>query len=257
MAAPTFLSIGPIRSGTSTLWEYFRRHPQVHVPSEKEVHFFDRHYDLGIDRYENLFDEGFSVRGELTPSYLFHLDRIKKHYPDIKLILHIRDPIERYVSEVSHNIRMLVENYAERYENAEDKAHLQGGLNRLVMKSRLSSPEFVHHIQDLANIKGMLVRPDATELKWARYDQTIEKLKALDFDFYLLSCETMATGYQKAYDGVCDFIGAPRFETAPIRRNASDRITFQLTDTERQALRVYYEPVYTYLREEHGITFDG
>lgn len=257
MAAPTFLSIGPIRSGTSTLWQYFRRHPHIHVPDEKEVHFFDRHYELGIDRYEMLFDESFSVRGELTPSYLFHLDRIKNHYPRIKLILHIRDPIERYVSEVSHNIRMLVENYAERYESAEDKAHMQGGLNRRVMKNRLSSPEFVHHIQDLGNIRAMLNRPEATELRWGRYDLTIEKLKALDFDFHLLSCETLASDHQSVYDSVCDFIGAPRFQCDPIRRNASDRISFNLTETERQSLQSYYSPVYAYLRDEYGITFDG
>ena len=47
---PDFLGIGAQRSGTTWLYEQLRGHPQVVMSSKrKEIHFFDRHYDRGLD----------------------------------------------------------------------------------------------------------------------------------------------------------------------------------------------------------------
>ena len=47
---PQAIIIGVKKGGTRALLEFLKEHPDVRAPS-KEVHFFDRHYDLGLDWY--------------------------------------------------------------------------------------------------------------------------------------------------------------------------------------------------------------
>jgi hypothetical protein len=74
------------------------------LPRKKELHFFDKNYDLGIDHYKSEFDacSGESLVGEVTPQY-FHnpvvAPLIKKHLPEIKMFVSLRNPVERAYSQ--------------------------------------------------------------------------------------------------------------------------------------------------------------
>jgi hypothetical protein len=99
---PDFIGIGAQRSGTSWVYNCLLDHPEVFLP-QKEVHFFDNKYDQGVDWYTGLFaakgDK--SVCGEFTPDYMFHpecLQRIKDYKPDVKLIIVLREPLQRALS---------------------------------------------------------------------------------------------------------------------------------------------------------------
>ena len=100
---PNFLVIGSARCGTSWLDENLRQHPEVYLPrDDKEVHFFDNKYHMGIEWYERFF-EGSEAQaiGEVTPSYLYYghvAGRIKEHVPDVKMIALLRNPAERAYS---------------------------------------------------------------------------------------------------------------------------------------------------------------
>jgi hypothetical protein len=98
---PNFLIIGAARCGTSYLASNFRSHPEIFVPTEKELHFFERDYDKGMDFYESYFpdnaDTKFKAVGEATPAYLYFPDmpeRIHEHLPDAKLIASLRNPVD-------------------------------------------------------------------------------------------------------------------------------------------------------------------
>src|ERR671923_54757 len=52
---PTFLLIGAMKSGTTTLYHYLARHPDVFMPALKEPNFFNDHWHRGIGWYERLF----------------------------------------------------------------------------------------------------------------------------------------------------------------------------------------------------------
>lgn len=52
MTLPNFLHIGPDRAGTTWLHRALARHPQVFVPTAKEVLFFDQHWERGLHWYE-------------------------------------------------------------------------------------------------------------------------------------------------------------------------------------------------------------
>ena len=71
---PDFLIIGAHKAGTTALYSYLRRHPQVTGPTWKEVSYFDRHHRRGTAWYRGNFPlrSGHRIVGEASPSYLFH-----------------------------------------------------------------------------------------------------------------------------------------------------------------------------------------
>lgn len=109
---PNFLIIGAAKCATTTLWETFRRHPQIFMPEMKEPLFFSRDdmFALGWSWYEGLFSEGDGkvAIGEATTCYTKQMtfpnasQRIAKHLPDTKLIYIVRDPLERIESHWRH-----------------------------------------------------------------------------------------------------------------------------------------------------------
>lgn len=100
---PNFLGIGAPRAGTSWIARNLAQHPDVFIPYKKEVHFFDASYEKGLSYYEAEF-QGWSTEkavGEITPKYLHYepaATRIKADLPDVKLIVSLRNPIERAYS---------------------------------------------------------------------------------------------------------------------------------------------------------------
>jgi len=105
---PTFIIAGAMRCGTTSLNGYLREHPQVAVSQPKEVHFFDLHYDEGLEWYRGHFPEpGPAVAiGEATPDYLYHQEavaRIAASIPEVKLIVMLRNPVDRAYSHYWHN----------------------------------------------------------------------------------------------------------------------------------------------------------
>ena len=102
-----FIVIGAQKSGTSSLRQYLNMHPDVQMSFTKEPHFFDSHryssHPISHYWYEKDFYQGdhSKLLGEVTPilSYLAQApQRIKTYNPDIKLIMILRNPIERAYS---------------------------------------------------------------------------------------------------------------------------------------------------------------
>ena len=115
---PSFLGIGAMRSGTTWLDGVLRTHPDIYLPERrKEIHFFDRYYDRGIEWYQEFFsfpEQSLQYQqiGEITPAYLYFPEvpiRIKEHIPDCRFIVIFRNPADRAYSHYG----FLVKNYAE------------------------------------------------------------------------------------------------------------------------------------------------
>jgi hypothetical protein len=102
---PQFLGIGAQRAGTTWLWENLRCHPELHVASTKEVHYWDWQFHRPLGWYSQLFAEaGERRRGEVTPGYSIlsprRIEIIRKVMPDVRLVLLLRNPIDRAWSHV-------------------------------------------------------------------------------------------------------------------------------------------------------------
>lgn len=101
-----FLILGVQKSATTTLDQYLRLHSEIGMPDQKkELHYFDNieNFSKGSAFYNHYFEEkdGKKCLGECTPIYSYWDDVPEKIYdynPDIKLILVLRNPIDRAFS---------------------------------------------------------------------------------------------------------------------------------------------------------------
>jgi len=108
MTLPTFLGIGVQRGGSTWLHTLLAGHPDIYMPTRrKEIRFFDRYYDRGLDWYESFFcaseEAGkYQAIGEISPEYYECEqcpERIFKTLPKIKMIIMLRHPVSRAYSQ--------------------------------------------------------------------------------------------------------------------------------------------------------------
>ena len=99
-----FIVPGAQKSGTTALYYFLSKHPQIALPDRQELHFFDDEeiFSRQID-YEMLHRHFRSIRrgqisGEVTPSYFYWppaMERIRNYNPQINLVIMLRNPIDR------------------------------------------------------------------------------------------------------------------------------------------------------------------
>jgi len=111
LIAPSFLIIGSQKAATTSLHYYLKQHPLIKTPKQKEIRFFcvDKKYKKGVEHYHSFFK--FKSRHletnkpyisfEATPENMYFpycAERIKAYNPDIKLIVSLRNPVNRAYS---------------------------------------------------------------------------------------------------------------------------------------------------------------
>ena len=113
---PNFLIIGSQKAGTTSLYRILKEHPQIFMAEKKELNFFfkEDEYARGVDAYAAHFADSANqlARGEASPGYICHPEapaRIHALLPDVKLILTVREPIKRAISQYWDNRRHLNE----------------------------------------------------------------------------------------------------------------------------------------------------
>lgn len=105
-----FIVIGFMKCGTTSLIKNLALHPEIDVPkslmniNKKAAHeakYFNKHCkNKSIEWYESFFKDNL-VSGEKTPNYVIKhsaMWKIYKYNPNIKLIVNVRNPINRYIS---------------------------------------------------------------------------------------------------------------------------------------------------------------
>lgn len=119
-ALPDFVILGGMKCGTTSLYTALGQHPRIVSAQLKEAHYFDHNYVHGAWWYRAVFPlkpyllakklwcGGAVLTGEATPYYLFHPHvpaRLHALLPHAKLIVLLRDPVERAYSHFRHNQR--------------------------------------------------------------------------------------------------------------------------------------------------------
>jgi hypothetical protein len=111
---PTYVGIGAQKCASTWLHLILEAHPQISVPHVKEVDFFSYRYDRGFQWYERCFaaresNRPVNARGEISPSYFCEPavpERVAAYVPHAKIIVSLRDPVQRALSNHRHEIRI-------------------------------------------------------------------------------------------------------------------------------------------------------
>ncbi len=224
---PSFLIVGAQRSGTTSLYRALARHPLVLKPVlHKGVHYFDVAYDRGLSWYRAHFPlRGATLRlsrryghrpqaFESAPYYLFHplaASRIAADLPGVKLIVLVRDPVERAFSAHAHELARGFEtepSFARAVELEEER--LAGAEESLI-----ASPYSTHHAH---RHHAYLARG-----RYAEQLARVEPLIGRDRILVLDSGEFFARP-EPVYDRVLRFLGLPHAgDPAFDRHNARPR----------------------------------
>ena len=119
---PTFVVLGAMKAGTTSLHYYLEQHPDISMSHPKELNFFlaeqddpsaghrpDWNFYRGVDWYAQHFDAAATARGDVSPAYSNPIfsgvaGRMRSVIPDAQLIFITRDPLARTVSHYQHDV---------------------------------------------------------------------------------------------------------------------------------------------------------
>jgi len=152
---PSFLILGTMKGGTTSLFNFITEHPAVLPPWRKETNFFNHHYRKGALWYRAYFPRKSppiakaNLRpfqtGEASPYYLYHPAvprRVRNLLPDVKLIVLLRNPVERAFSHYRHQVRSGIESRP--FAEVVDKQLQQTPATLLAARQRAVSRDLSH-----------------------------------------------------------------------------------------------------------------
>lgn len=223
---PHFLCIGAQKSATTWLHHQLAKHPGICMPDIKEVHYFDWFFYRSLSWYGKYFEKcGDKIRGEITPGYsVIEKGRIKflaRIMPEVKIILVLRDPVERAWSSA-------------RFHFAKEKKRRM---------EEVSHEELIAHF----NLSWVRQRGDYTTI--------LKKWKEIipSHNLLVLLHEDLSSDPQLTLNRIHDFVGAEDFAGADLtaRYNVSEEMA--MPDDIRAYLTEYYAGMVSELRTEHRI----
>jgi hypothetical protein len=162
---PDFVVVGAKRGGSTSVYRYLMEHPRIQplfpgLIHLKGVHYYDSNYARGLSWYRSHFPiragGGHLVRpgvrpviaGESSPYYLFHplaAERLARDFPDVRIIVFLRDPVERAYSHFKERTQHGGETLS--FEGALDAEpdRLRGEAERIVAEPGYLSAEHENH----------------------------------------------------------------------------------------------------------------
>lgn len=210
---PDFLIVGAQRCGTTSLFKALAQHPAVAPPFlRKGVHYFDVDYQRGMSWYLGRFPVRATsslarigkpgpLTGESSPFYSFHplaAERIAQDLPDVRLIMLLRDPVERAYSAHSHESARGFE--TESFERALElePERLAGERERMLAEPGYVSFHLQHH--------GYLSR--------GHYVEQVRRIQGLvgADRLLVLDSEDFFEQPEVAFREVLEYIGLPWFD---------------------------------------------
>lgn len=251
-AQPDFLIVGAQKAGTSSLYSWLAKHPDVFPARTKELHFFDTASEpVEISRYWVNFPTRVRlamarwrrrrrvVTGEATPIYLFDPrvpKMIKRYLPNVKIIILLRDPVERAISH-----------YWMEFNRGNEPLSLEEALQ--AEQDRLR-PE-LQRLED-GHPPGTAFRVGSYVSRGQYADQLERWLSEFARDQVLIvDFDDLAGNPEKAYDRVLRFIGvdpsiarAPGFQAIrvgskkPTDPSTLEWLRSQFTESNTQVMRL-------------------
>ena len=239
---PDFVIIGGQRCGTTSLYNYLVENPAVVPAFMKEVHFFDNRFHKGLTWYRAHFslerdrrrarEQGRASRvtGEATPYYLIHPHaprRLFETMPQVRLIVLLRNPVDRALSQYHHQVRTGVEHLSFKEAIEKEMRELAGEREKMLADDDYQSP-LMQSYSYLA--RGVYV--DQLE-RWHRHFDREQLLILKSEDFYRDPASTVRQ--------VCLFLGLPAWTGGPYPQYNRGEYA-NMDQALRQRLAAYFQP---------------
>ena len=246
---PQFLCIGAQKAGTSSLQDWLLQHPQVYLPPGKELHYFSLHHNRGLAWYGDQFAAARPDQrcGDITPYYLFHplaAERIAAELGPVKVIVLLRDPVERCLSGLFHSIRLGLEPLPPAAALAAEAERLAGAEDAL---RRGGPPHHSHQVHSY--------------LARSRYEQQLPRYEALfgADQLLILRSEELFGEPQRIWPRLLAFLGlevAAPPQALP-RSNAGGGEAAGVDPALRASLREALAPTYRQMAERYGLRWQA
>jgi hypothetical protein len=240
---PGFLIVGAQRCGTTSMYRTLSQHPAIlKAVLHKGIHYFDTGYDHGLGWYQGHFplrahaalvrrtSGDVPLTFESSPYYMFHplaAQRILRDLPEVKLLVLVRDPVERAYSAYAHELRRGFE--TEPFERAlelEDQ-RLAGEAERII-----SQPGYLSHSHQHNSYLTRGIYADQLE--------RLEKLFGRD-RLHVVDSGRFFTDPKPVYDGVLEFLGL-RHHGYPVFEQYNSRARSPMPEALRTKLSEHFLP---------------
>ena len=244
---PHFLGIGTQKGGTSSLYWLLRKHSEIFLPDQKELQYFTLNFEKTVDWYSDFFNKAHpgQLRAEITPYYLFHPavpQRIYKVNPAMRMIVLLRDPVERALSQYFHAKRLGFEDLSIDEAFAVEPSRLKNSLEVV------TEPGGVH----FSHQKHSYVSRSC-------YDQQIKRY----FDFFspsqllILRSEDLFNEPDLAMRKIEGFLNLSPFPpgTVLLRANEGEGKANEVSASFRKYLHRKLESTYKWLEHELDLTW--
>ena len=255
---PDFLIIGAQKAGTVALKYYLDQHPQLRSAS-KEVSFFsNNNYYKGYDHYKVFFPLRFSKKVKLfekTPEYIFipwTAERIYKYNKNIKMILILRDPVDRAYSEWNHFIKYynnnegydrnkLIDDYISRYGLKRSKKMI----DFLTAKSYITFNDYIKEEIETINRNEFRIAPNF--VRRGMYSEQIKRYYKLFPKSQLLIIESSELRKNKkvVLNMITDFLKISRFDYDRIDLQDAHKSKYndnKIDNESKMILKIFYKP---------------
>jgi len=237
---PDFLIIGAPKGGTSSLYEYLVQHPDIAPAIEKELQYFTFSHGRGQLWYRAHFPSLLGpvarrlrgappqLTGEATPYYLSHPrvpELVARELPDAKLIVLLRNPVDRAYSHFHHNARQGWESNS--FEEALDKEEerLAGEADRL-----RADPHYYSQAHHLYGYKTWSMYADQLEAWLARFP--CEQLLVMNSEDFFHDTE-------RVFLRVLSFLGANPWAGCTFKPHNAGRYDGMAADTRAELRRIF------------------
>lgn len=234
---PEFIIAGVQKCGTTSLYNYLNQHPQIQFALKKEVKYFDMHYEKPLSWYRAHFPvyRPFSrqkvVVGEATPDYILFPEigkEISQLNRKIKLILLLRDPVKRLISQYKYS-------YRRGFEDLKFKDAMEAETERLNKIPK-----------DRSITKNIIYRENSYYKRSMYYAQVSDWLKYFNLDqFYFLDLDELTQSPNVELNKVCQFLGV----SAHDHYNISQKFN---SSPSEQTIEIHPEDILRLRQEFHA-----
>ena len=236
---PDFMVIGIGRGGTTSCFHYLSQHPSILESAYDEIGFFDENYHLGMNWYRSMFPTKFLKKKiakktgkcltyDVTPSYIWKpkvARRIKKLFPEIKLIAILRNPVDRAYSQYHLGITDGWQKFSFEEIIEDDIKTFQKFKN---INSITDDEHFINYIKNSHLGRGLYAHH--LKIWFELFDRN---------QILILLSEELSTETNKAMNKIFQFLDLPKHEIPDTIKRNTGNYSKMKSDTRKKLISFY------------------